>query len=144
MPGDGKSYPDLWSLKEFHMPTPDRPVHTNPHTDTHMHGENKYFPYQSAPSLIPQVGSLQRGGAKCSVFRGWGATGESKDQILSPFAGWRLILGSSLEGRVTGNQLFFCKPQPALSQREAKSRAVSLKQNLVIVLRYFKGERDRV
>lgn len=72
VPGDGKSYPNLWSLKEFYMPTPDRPVHTNPHTDTHMHGGNKYFPYQSAPSLIPQVGSLQRGGAKCSVFQGKG------------------------------------------------------------------------
>lgn len=78
VPRDGKYYP-----------TPDRPVHTSPHTDTHMHGGNKYFPYQSAPSLIPQVGSLQRGGVKCSVFQGFQerAAGERKGQTLSPFAG---------------------------------------------------------
>lgn len=86
VPRDGKYYP-----------TPDRPVHTSPHTDTHMHGGNKYFPYQSAPSLIPQVGSLQRGGVKCSVFQGFQerAAGERKGQTLSPFAGWRFILGGS-------------------------------------------------
>lgn len=61
VPGNGKSYPTLWSLKEFHISIPHRPVHTNPHTQTHMHGGNKYFPYQRSPSLIPQVGSLQKG-----------------------------------------------------------------------------------
>lgn len=39
-----------------------------------------------------------------------------------------------------GNQLFFSiKLQAALSQTEAKSGAVSLRQNPMIVFRYFKG-----
>lgn len=46
-------------------------AHESSHTDTHMHGGNKYFPYQRSPSLIPQVGPSKRGGIKCSVFQGW-------------------------------------------------------------------------
>ena len=127
VPGNGKSYPTLWSLKEFHISIPHRPVHTNPHTQTHMHGGNKYFPYQRSPSLIPQVGS-KRGGVKCSVFQGWGrAAGERKGLTLSPFAGWKFISEFLLEERVRGNHLFLSKLQATFSQVEAESGAVSLK-----------------
>lgn len=51
------------------------------------------FRTKSAPNLIPQVESLQRGGVKCSVFQGWGrAARERKGRTLSLLAGWRLIL----------------------------------------------------
>lgn len=96
------------------------------------------FRTKSAPSLIPQVGSLQRGGVKCSVFQGWEwAAGERKGQTVSPFAGWRFILA------VFPRREGWGKSQATLSQMEAESGAASLKQNLMIVLRYFKGGGDR-
>lgn len=49
-----------------------------------------------------------------------------------------------LELKVGGNQMFFYKLQAALSQIAAKSGALSLKQNPMIVFRYFVGGRDRV
>lgn len=119
-------------------------AHKSSHTDTHMHGGNKYFPYQRSHSLITQAGPSKRGGIKCSFFQGWErAAGEGKSQTLSPFAGWRFVLEFFLEERVRGNQLFsICSRLPF--QGEAKSSAVSLKQNPMIVFRYFRGGRDRV
>lgn len=118
------------------MPIPERPVHTSPHTDTHMHGGNKYFPYQSVPNLIPQVGSLQRGGVKCSVFQGWErAAGERKGRTLSLLAGWRFILEVFPGREGWGKSAVLLWASAALSQMVAKSGAMFLKKNLMTVLR---------
>lgn len=73
VPGNGKSYPTLWSLKELHMPTPHRPVHTSPHTQTHACMEAiNIFRTKDSPSLIPQVGGVPPKGEELSAqfFKG--------------------------------------------------------------------------
>lgn len=134
VPGNGKAHPTLWSLKEFHMPTPHRSVHTSPHTQTHTCMEAiNIFRTKDSPSPIPQVGVPPKGEElSARFFKG----GKGKARLCLHSLVGNFIMGFLLEERVGGNQLFFCTLQAAPSQVEAKSGAVSLKQNLMIVLRY--------